>query len=242
MIYKIADTVFDLTALHPRGERFLSAYRSGETPQTRIVIDEADVRAEAARVEGRVTAVYAESLAILRKLSDFLLSRDTLLFHGSAVAVDGEVYIFTAPSGTGKSTHARLWRELLGSRAVMVNDDKPFIRVGKPCVVFGSPWDGKHHLSSNTALPLKAICFLERAAKNQIEPIPAQAGLAGLLNQSYREEAADRILPLALRLSEAAALYRLRCNVSPDAAALSWRTLSRAKTNSGAADETGSEA
>jgi serine kinase of HPr protein (carbohydrate metabolism regulator) len=54
---------------------------------------------------------------------------DTFLFHGSAIAVDGVGYLFTAKSGTGKSTHARLWRELLGARAVMVNDDKPLLRV-----------------------------------------------------------------------------------------------------------------
>ncbi len=59
-----------------------------------------------------------------RKLAESLLEYGVLLFHGSSVAVDGFGYIFAAQSGTGKSTHARLWRELLGERAVMVNDDK----------------------------------------------------------------------------------------------------------------------
>lgn len=228
MIYSIADTVFDLTALSGSCETLLADYRSDAAPQARIVIDAQDVRAEAERFHTPIPADYAASLAVLRKLSDLLLEKDTLLFHGSCVAVDGEAYIFAAPSGTGKSTHARLWRKLLGERAVMVNDDKPFVRVAEPCIAFGSPWDGKHHLSQNTALPLKAICFLERGAQNHIEPLPAQAGLTRLLNQAYREEAADRILPLVLRLSELVPLYRLRCNISLEAAALSWRALSLA--------------
>ena len=72
---------------------------------------------------------WLEETALLRKVSEKLLDSNILLFHGSAIAVDGVVYLFTAPSGTGKSTHTRLWRQLLGERAVMVNDDKPFLRI-----------------------------------------------------------------------------------------------------------------
>ena len=70
---------------------------------------------------------YLETLAVYRRIAGLALDRDTLLFHGSAVAVDGKVYLFTASSGTGKSTHTRLWREFFGSRAVMINDDKIMI-------------------------------------------------------------------------------------------------------------------
>ncbi|MDD6406286.1 MAG: hypothetical protein PUG00_10905, partial [Clostridiales bacterium] len=62
---------------------------------------------------------YLETLAVYRKIADHLLSCDTLLFHGSVIAVDDEGYLFTAKSGTGKSTHTRLWREYFGERAVM---------------------------------------------------------------------------------------------------------------------------
>ena len=88
---------------------------------------------------------------------------DTILFHGSAVAVDGIGYLFTAKSGTGKSTHTRLWRELFGERAVMLNDDKPLIKVSENgIIVYGTPWDGKHRLSTNTFVPLKGICFMSK--------------------------------------------------------------------------------
>ena len=80
--------------------------------------------------------------------------------------MDGQAVLFTAKSGTGKSTHTKLWRDLFGERAVMVNDDKPLLRILKDGVlVCGTPWDGKHRLSTNCALPLKAICILERGKK-----------------------------------------------------------------------------
>ena len=115
------------------------------------------------------TDEYLETLAVYRKIAEQLLSYDTILFHGSVIAVDGEGYLFTAKSGTGKSTHARLWRENFGDRAVMVNDDKPLLRITKDGVIaYGTPWDGKHRLSANTSVPLKGICILERATENQI--------------------------------------------------------------------------
>lgn len=226
MSYKIADTVFDLAVRQPYCRRLLADYECPEAAELRIRIGEEDVERERERAEEAISEGYAEALAVQRKLSDCLLEKDVLLFHGSAIAVDGEAYIFSAPSGTGKSTHARLWRELLGERAVMINDDKPFIRVGAPSVVYGSPWDGKHHLSQNTAVPLRAVCFLDRSAENQIRALSPQEALPRLLSQAYREEAVDRILPLVLRLADSVSLYELRCNISRAAAELSWSTLS----------------
>lgn len=83
---------------------------------------------------------YLETLAVYRKIADYLLSCDTLLFHGSVIAVDGEGYLFTAKSGTGKSTHTRLWREYFGERAVIVNDDKPLLHITDSGVTaYGTP-------------------------------------------------------------------------------------------------------
>ena len=234
MNYRIGGITFSLEAVHTSTHTLLAAYRTEERPEAVISVTEADIRAERERQEGETASDgYLESLAVLRRLSDILLEKNTLLFHGSAVAVEEEAYIFTAPSGTGKSTHARLWRELLGRRAVMINDDKPFIRVGDPCLVYGSPWDGKHHLSHNAVFPLRAICFLSRAGDNSIDKTPAAQAIPRLLNQAYRAEAVDRILPLVLKLAEAMPMYELRCNMEPEAAALSWETLSHAGTPRG---------
>ena len=100
-----------------------------------------------------------------------MISYDTILFHGSVIAVDGIGYLFTAKSGTGKSTHTRLWREYFGDRAAMVNDDKPLLKITDSSVIaYGTPYNGKHRLGTNISVPLKAICILTRAADNHIEP------------------------------------------------------------------------
>ena len=158
--------------------------------------------------------------------------RDTFLFHGSAVAVDGAAYLFTARSGTGKSTHTRLWREMLGDRAVMVNDDKPLIRLTEDgAVVYGTPWNGKHRLGTNISVPLKAVCILERAKQNTIRAITREEAFPMLIQQSYRPldpAALAKTLSLVDRLSRTVSLYRLGCNMDPEAAELSYNIMKEA--------------
>ena len=216
--YRVAETAFALETVYARTPRMLAAYRTEEPPELMIRTTEAEIAAEGAKLEEAHSPAYVESLLVYRKLCDYLLGKDVLLFHGSALALDGEVYLFAAPSGTGKSTHARLWR------VVMVNDDKPLLGLGAGGVtVYGSPWDGKHRLSSNVALPLKALCLLRRGERNEIRPVTAREALPALLRQAYRPEALARVLPLVTRLAEAAPLYELRCNMDPEAAEVAWR-------------------
>lgn len=172
---------------------------------------------------------YLETLAVYRKIAEKMPDYDTILFHGSCVAVDGVGYLFTAKSGTGKSTHTRLWRELLGDRAVMVNDDKPLIRVTDAgATVFGTPWDGKHRLSTIIAVPLKALCILERAEQNTIRQITAREAYPMLLQQVYRPAdpaALTKTVTLIDCLTENVRLYRLACNMDIAAADLSYKTM-----------------
>lgn len=172
---------------------------------------------------------YLETLAVYRKIAGRMPDYNTFLFHGSAIAVDGTGYLFTAKSGTGKSTHTRLWRELLGNRAVMLNDDKPLIHVdGDSVTVYGTPWDGKHRLSSNLSVPLRALCLLERGQRNEIHAISPGEAWPMLLQQAYRPaDAAAMMKTLALldRLTKIVKLYRLRCNMKPDAAEMAWNTM-----------------
>ncbi len=228
MTYKIADTVFSLNTVHKYPHVQLADYLCEEVPELEIETTGDDIASARELFGEEGSDGYIEFLAVLGKLSDRLLCKDTLLFHGSALSVDGRCYIFGAPSGTGKSTHSRLWRELLGDRVVMVNDDKPFIRIGDLCTVFGSPWDGKERLSTNTSVPLKAVCIIERSEENSIEALDPRDAVPLLMAQAYREGAADRVLFLVTALADRVPTYRLRCNISEEAARLSWETMSGA--------------
>lgn len=169
---------------------------------------------------------YLETLTVYRKIADKLLFCDTLLFHGSVVSVDGEGYLFTAKSGTGKSTHTRLWREYFGERAVMVNDDKPLLQITDSGVtVYGTPWDGKHRLSTNIAVPLKGICILTRDTKNHIEPVKPHDVYPLIIQQTNRTFSADgmrQTLSLIDRMLAAVPLYRLGCNMEREAAKVAY--------------------
>ena len=178
----------------------------------------------------KVSDAYLELTAIQRKITEILFDHDVLLFHGSVIAVDGEAYLFTAKSGTGKSTHTRLWREMLGDRAVMVNDDKPFLRFEDGKVyAHGSPWNGKHRLGENICVPLKAICILERGETNQIRQIAPAEALPMLMQQSNRpmdRKNLNKYMELVDAVAASVAFYRLQCNMQPEAAEVSFAAMS----------------
>ncbi len=225
MKYGLAGKIIDIDTVWPRTQELLRAYRCVGEADWQLKTQPEDIRAEKERgQEQRFSDVYYETLAVQRKLSAWLLSQDVLLFHGSALSLDGRGYLFAAPSGTGKSTHARLWRERFGERVTMVNDDKPFLKITDEGVtVFGSPWSGKHRLDTNMSVPLQGIALLERAERNSMERIGASEAVTRLLQQSYREEDVEKIFPLVLKLAERTPVYRLRCNMDPEAAEVAYR-------------------
>ena len=165
---------------------------------------------------------YLETLAVYRKICTELLNRDTLLFHGSVIAVDGEGYLFTAKSGTGKSTHTSLWRREFGERAEMINDDKPLLKIKENKILAcGTPWNGKHRLGCNKTVPLKAICILERDAQNHIQRISGPEALPMLMQQSFRTGTPSgmvRLLDMLEQIMDKTNIYRLGCNMDPEAA------------------------
>lgn len=238
--YCIGGRVIAVHSLHGRVHDYCRDYRCDGTPELAVSITQADIdweREKSARedaAEGRPVRHfpddYLEELAVYRKIAEWMPGQDTFLFHGSVVAVDGAAYLFTASSGTGKSTHTRLWRELLGDRAVMVNDDKPLIHVtdaGK-AVVYGTPWNGKHRLGCNMEAPLKAICLLERGEENRIRRIDRMEAYPMLLQQMYRPAssiAMKQTLALIDRMK--VAYYRLACNMDISAAELAYETMKR---------------
>ena len=237
--YSIAGCKVRIHSLYEEVQQMCRNYavaEDGKEDWMDVCTTEADIRYESLRSEKSrkeeglppytFTDDYLETLAVYRKLATELLKRNILLFHGSTICVDGKAYLFTAKSGTGKSTHTRLWRQLLGDRAVMVNDDKPLMRITDEGVtVYGTPWDGKHHLSMNMEAPLQAICILERGQENQIEHITPAEAATMLVQQSFRpQEPALVIQSLALvdKLSKEVELYCLHCNMAPEAAKIAF--------------------
>ena len=227
----IAGRVAAVSALFESTRDYCGKYLCGGTADFAVAIAPEDLayeREKSARedaLEGLPVRNFSDAMleitALQRKIAERLFDYDTLLFHGSVVAVDGAAYLFTAKSGTGKSTHTRLWRQVFGDRAVMVNDDKPFLRITEAGVeACGTPWNGKHGLGENIQVPLRAICILERGEENRIRPIPAGDALFMLLQQSNRPmdpRKMPQYLNLLDQLSVRVRFYRLECNMEPEA-------------------------
>ena len=219
---------------------FCEEYLCERIPDFSVEMTEEDILAERKNMakldqQDRVpirdfSDAYLETIALHRKVAEGLFAYDTMMFHGSVVAVDGAGYLFAAKSGTGKSTHTRLWRQMLGKRAVMINDDKPMLRMEDDQVLaYGTPWNGKHRLSTNTCVPLRAICLLERSEENSICPISVKEALVALLQQSNRPADPAKMpkyLELLDRLAQGVRFYRLRCNMDPEAAQVAYQIMS----------------
>ena len=108
----------------------------------------------------------------------------------------------------------------------MVNDDKPLLKITDNGVwVCGTPWDGKHRLSKNTIVPLKGICILERGTENTIRCISVQEALPMIFQQSHRPlDPLDltALLSLVDKLTRQVNIYKLACNMHPDAVTVAY--------------------
>ena len=171
---------------------------------------------------------YLESLAVYRKICETLVSSDIALFHCSALAMDGQAVLFTGPSGTGKSTHARLWRQHYGDGLVTVNDDKPLLTFEESGIrVWGTPYGGKDNLQTNTSAAVKAVVVLKQAPENKIRRLSAHEALPCLLCQTYHpRNPADMVhtLDLVQKLCSLP-VYELGCTISQEAVTLCHDTV-----------------
>lgn len=204
-------------------------YLTADPPEWVVEVGDDDLARENPKEEP-YTAGYLESLAVYRKICEQLIADDILLFHGSALAMDGKGYLFTAPSGTGKSTHAALWRQVYGERVTMINDDKPLLRIRpEEITVYGTPWAGKANLQTNTSAPVAGIVLLHQAPGNIIRRMTEREAYPRLLSQTHRvadPQGLLRTLDLVQQLARLP-VYELGCTPTPEAALLACRTLTK---------------
>ncbi|MBR5900624.1 MAG: hypothetical protein IKZ38_04445 [Clostridia bacterium] len=229
--YRIAGVIFKANFIYALSARLMQKYQY-------FGKDEAEFTAEfnleeielASKDFPKMPLPYVENTLIFKKFCDFVLNnKNGLIFHSSAIAVEGKAYLFAAPSGTGKSTHTALWRELFGVKAVMINDDKPLIRLEDgEFYVYGTPWNGKHGLDTDCRVKIQAICHLQRGEDNEIEPIDAKEMLPVILGQTLRPtgvEQMDKLLALTEQLLGKVGKFRLKCNTDISAAKLSYSAM-----------------
>lgn len=150
--------------------------------------------------------------------------------HSSAIVCNGRAVLFLGESGTGKSTHTRLWRENIAG-AVLLNDDSPFIGfVDGRATAFGAPWSGKTPCYKQEHYPIAAIVRLSQAPHNAIRPLRSVHAIGALLPSltpafGYDDELQDRMLATLSKIISQVPVYHLECLPDAAAARLSYDTV-----------------
>lgn len=230
---RLAGRTIEIHSLYDRVQKMALDYLTdAQTPDFVVDITEADLQAEG--TDGSLQQLATlERLAVYRKIAEQMLAYNTFLMHGAVVALNGEAYLFAAPSGTGKSTHVSKWTDRL-PEAFIVNGDKPLITVkdDQP-MACGTPWAGKENLQTNTMVPLKAIILMERSEDNVIRRITFSEAFAGLFRQTYQPKDKEKLkttLLLLKALDHKVKFYSFRFNnMKDDAFQVAYHTLVEAE-------------
>ncbi len=156
---------------------------------------------------------------------------DTLMTHASVIRYNDGGYMFLGRSGTGKSTHSRLWLNNIEGTSLL-NDDNPVIRIidGKAWI-FGTPWSGKTPCYKNEVVPLKAVVRLSQAPYNKITRLPMLQAYASLLPSCscmrWDRRSTDALHKSVEKVISKVACWHLECLPDPDAAQTCFNAVTR---------------
>ena len=233
-IYRIAEMNIAVKARYEETYDYLSDFAvDSDNYELYIEPTEEMIRHEAElgeKIHGDAGSPYiCEAVAILRVICDDIVGKGGFFLHCSCLRYKDEAIIFTAPSGTGKSTHAALWRRHFGDDVTMINDDKPLVREkdGR-FFIYGTPWNGKHAIGNNICAPIKAVVFLHQAPENHAERMSPIDALTLLLQQTVlpgERAEMSKLLDMLGRLVENTPMYRLGCTISDEAVETIYRQI-----------------
>ena len=235
---ELARVPIAVQALHESTKKYCADYLADKEPVDHVHVTQDDIEFERVRSAQqdehngvpirRFSDAYLETLALYRKIADAMIEHDAIVFHGCVLAVDGRAYLFTAPSGTGKTTHARFWLNVVPG-AYVLNGDKPLLRLMEDGVLAcGTPWQGKERMGCNEVLPLAGLCVLTRDTYDHIERVTLPSTLGRLVQQTYRPdrpEALVRGVELAGAVGERVPLYRMGCTLNEQSASMSYKAM-----------------
>lgn len=228
-IYRIADIDVRIDPKYAQTAKRLEPYIcSSEKRDFEICLTDDEIHARSVQSENPCTAYEAESVLILSSFCNKVLAEyNGFFFHSSSLMLDDEGYVFSAKSGTGKSTHTRLWREHFGSRVTMINDDKPVIRkADNEFFIYGTPWMGKADIGNNVKAPIKAVYILRRGNENSAHKAKASEVIKDLLEATVISAERDQLAKLLALLDEFVSripVYILNCKPDIEAVKTAYK-------------------
>ena len=230
MIYEIADLRIDIKNRCEYTTRHCAEYLSCDQDAPAhfsVEVTEEEFYAEKALSPG-FSDGYIENICLYRKICLKAPAFGRMLLHASILAYDGAGYAFLGKSGTGKSTHSKLWLEHIPS-AYIVNGDKPLLACdGEDVYAYGTPWKGKEKFGCKDKVRLKALCFLRQSKQNKLVRLDDSTAVQLLFGQLLmpREECAVvKTLEYADNIIKKVPAYLLDCDISQEAVKTSFEGL-----------------
>ena len=170
---------------------------------------------------------YCESISLYEEIGKKLPFHNAFIMHGATITYQDKGLMFTAKSGTGKSTHIKLWKKHFGKDVDIINGDKPIVRVFEDGIkVYGTPYCGKECWHKNRSAYLHSVCIVQRGTTNKIRRIPNEDAILPLYQQIFlpkdNEEVAGKILDLYNQFLTLIPIYVLQCNISEEAVQVAY--------------------
>lgn len=227
-IYNIADLNILINPLSKEIKKRLLPYiTDSDSFDFEVKVSQSEIEEYIANSKEKCSSFAAESTLILKKICNRILENyNGFFFHSSSLMLDNKGYVFTAVSGTGKSTHTELWRKLFQEKVVMINDDKPIIRKKDGVFyVYGTPWMGKSDIGNNVKAPVKAVYILQRGEKNNAVRVKPGEVFKNILEATVvptDRKNMEKLLTLLDEFFNSVLLFRLTCNTDIEAAQVAY--------------------
>lgn len=230
MVYDIAGLRVKIENQYAYTDKFCQAYLSKDQLSPADIIAQVTEEEFAAEksLSPQFSDGYIENICLYRSICNQIPSFGRILLHCSVIEYEGNAYAFLGKSGTGKSTHTKLWMKYLPKVSV-VNGDKPILAYANGVfTAYGTPWMGKEGWGTNTKAPLKGLCFLEQAKVNAVRRLSLSEITQRLFLQiliPQDEENAIFTLDLADKMVREVPAYLLQCDISMEAVKKSFEIM-----------------
>ncbi len=231
MYYKIAGLFVEMNPIYEPLINQVDEYKIDYIPEV-IDCDIPQGEKQILRYHGKhpeLTIGECEYLLYGAFFYDTLLDHQGIFLHASCVVYEGNAYLFSAPSGTGKSTHTQNWLKAFPG-AFILNDDKPAIRIEDNIIyAYGTPFSGKTNQNINSRYPIKGIAFLERDSKNFIYELSIKDAIPKFLSQTmlpHNEKRIDQMVKILSEILFNVPIYEFKLNMDLESAQVAYKKMS----------------
>lgn len=201
----LAGVPVSLRLHHASSAAYLRRFPQSDVQSDNVIeLTAQELRDAAALYPSDLSEARIEFSELPYRVSDVLIPHDRCIFHGVAFSWRGKAYLFTAPSGTGKSTQYVLWKTLLGPKMHVLNGDKPVLSWAKSSEIWvnPSPWSGKEGMTCMDSAPLGGIILLQQSTENSIIRLSPREAVLPIFTQFMFSGATEDLVHSVCKMEE----------------------------------------